>query len=111
MEIKRGIISKYLNEAFAYVGDKGCEPDNITEYHDSIINMKKFAAYDGNLDVLLLGIDCLLLDPNLDAPSFAEIYVLFDADEMEELLRYIRSVAFPDAPPLNPETIKDVELV
>jgi hypothetical protein len=30
---------------------------------------------------------------------------------MEELLKYIRSVAFPGAPPLNPETIKDVELV
>ena len=111
MEIRRGIIKKYLNLATSYIGIEGSLPDDVTGYHDYIVDMKKLAIYDGEINTLLLGIDCLLLDPNLDSPSFASLHNDFDPDEMEELLRYIRSVAFPNAPPLNPETIKDVKIV
>ena len=111
MEIKRGVINNYLNDVASYIGDIGCLPDNVTEYYDSVMDMKKNAARQGHLDILLLGIDYLLLDPNIDATDFAQTYNIFDLDEMEEFLKYIRSVAFSDAPPLNPETIKDVELV
>jgi hypothetical protein len=111
MEIKRGIIKRYLNNVTSCIGDEGALPDNVTGYHNSAINMRKLAEYEGDVSTLLLGIDCLLLDPSLDAPSFSELFYHFDPDEMQELLKYIRFVAFPDAPPLNPEAIKDIELV
>ena len=111
MEIERATIRKYLERVTSYIGDHGWLPDDVTDYYDYVINMKKRAASDGELDILLLGIDCLLLDPSLDTPSFADLYNIFDADEMEELLQYIRAVAYPNAPPLNSETIKDVKIV
>ena len=100
-----------MDHVAAYIADDGAPPDNVTGYYNYIISMKKLAIYDGDLDILLLGIDYLLLNPNLYNPDFETVYYIFDADEMEELLKYIRSVAYPDAPALNPETIKDVELV
>jgi hypothetical protein len=111
MKIKRGMIKRYLNNVTSCIGDEGAPPDNVAGYHNSVINMRKLAEYEGDVSALLLGIDCLLLNPNLDAPSFSELFYHFDPDEMQELLRYIRSVAFPDAPLLNPENIKDVEFV
>jgi hypothetical protein len=111
MEIEKATIRKYLNNVASYIAIEGSLPDDVTEYHDYIINMKKLANYHNELDILLLGIDCLLLNSTLDVPSFASLHNDFDPDEMEELLRYIREVAYPDAPPLNPETIKDVKIV
>jgi hypothetical protein len=111
VEIKMGIVDRYLDHATAYIGDEGGEPDDVTGYHDYIIDMKKSAVRQGDADVLLLGIDYLLLNPSLYSPYFETVYYIYDADEMEELLQYIRAVAYPDAPPLNPETIKDVKLV
>jgi hypothetical protein len=111
MEIRRGIIEKHLDHVAAYIADHNSEPDDVTGYHDYIISMKKSATRQDELGILLLGIDCLLLDASLDAPSFAQLYTSFFPDEMEEFLKYIRSVAFPDAPPLNPETIKNVRIV
>jgi hypothetical protein len=111
MEIKKGVLSKYLNEAVSSIADEGSLPDEMTGYYNSIINMKKLAAYDGELDTLRVGIDCLLLDPSLDAPRFAELYNIFDPDEMQEVLRYIRSVVWPDASDPDPESIKDVKII
>jgi hypothetical protein len=111
VEIKMGIIERYLDHATAYIGDTGGEPDDITGYHDYVIDMKKLALYSDEVDILLLGIDYLLLNPSLYSPYFETVYKIFDADEMEEFLKYIRSVAFSDAPPLNPETIKDVKII
>jgi hypothetical protein len=111
VEIEKATIRKYLEQVSAYVCDHGWLPDDVTGYYDYIINMKKSASRQGELDILLLSIDCLLLDPSLNAPSFASLHNDFDPDEMEELLRYIRTVAYPNAPPLNSETIKDVKIV
>jgi hypothetical protein len=111
MEIKRGIIYGYLDRVTDYIADTGGEPDDVAGYHDYVVSMKNNAAYDGNLDILLIAIDCLLLNPELDAPSFATRNVIFDADEMHEILQYIRSVAFPDAPPTDPQIIRNVKFV
>jgi hypothetical protein len=111
VEIRKSEIERYFDYVIAYIADEGGEPDNLTDYHDYIINMKKLAAYKDELDLLLSGIDYYLLNPSLYTPTFTSVHYIFDADEMEELLQYIRSVAFPDAPPLNPETIKDVKIV
>jgi hypothetical protein len=111
MEFKKGAIERYFDYVAAYIADEGGEPDDVTGYHDYVVNMKKFAIYKGELDMLLLGIDYYLLNPGLYTPDFETVHYIYDADEMEELLKYIRSVAFPDALPLNPKTIKDVELV
>ena len=111
MEIKRSTLQKYLDLVASYIGVNGSLPDDMSEYRDYVISMKNRAIKDGELDILLLGIDCLLIDSNLNAPSFTEVFYLFDPDEMEDFLKYIRSVVYPDAPPLNPETIRDVELV
>jgi hypothetical protein len=111
MEIKQGIIKRYLNHVAAYIADHGWLPDDVTEYYDYVIDMKKRAASDGNLEILLIAIDCLLLNPSLDAPSFAETHNIYDPEEMEELLRYIRSVAFSDAPSTDLEIIRNVKFV
>jgi hypothetical protein len=111
MEIKRSIIEKYLDHVAAYVADHDSLPNTISDYYDYVISMRKLAVYEGELDTLLLGIDCLLLNPSIDTTTFADTYNIYDADEMKELLHYIRAVAFPDAPPLNPETIKDIKFV
>jgi hypothetical protein len=111
MEIEIATIKRYLERVAAYVADEGGEPDDVTGYHEYIIDMKKSAVKRGELNTLLLGIDCLLLNPHLYTPYFDTIYKDFDADEMEELLRYIREVAYPNALPINPETIEDVKIV
>jgi hypothetical protein len=111
MEIKCEIVHEYLDRVTDYIAETGGEPNDVTGYHDYVISMRNNAAYDGNLDILLIAIDCLLLNPELDAPSFATRNVVFDADEMNELLQYIRSVAFPDAPPTDPEIIRNVKFV
>jgi hypothetical protein len=111
MLIKRSTIERYLELVASYIGVNGSLPDDVTEYRDYVISMKNRAIKEGELDILLLGIDCLLIDSNLNAPSFTEVFYLFDPDEMEEFLKYIRFVAFPDAPPLNPETIENVKIV
>jgi hypothetical protein len=111
MEIEKFTIRKYLRYVTSYIEDHDSLPDDVTGYHDYVIDMKRAAVRQGELDILLLGIDCLLLDSSLDAPSFASLHNDFDPDEMEELLQYIRAVAYPNAPPLNPETIKDVKIV
>jgi hypothetical protein len=111
MEIKKGVVKRYLDHVAVYIADDDGEPDDVTGYHDYVIDMKKRAVRLDELDILLLGIDYLLLNPSLYTPDFETVHYIFDAEEMEELLRCIRSVAFSDAPPLNPKTIKDVELV
>jgi hypothetical protein len=111
MEIEIATIKKYLEQVSSYVGDHGWLPDDVTGYYDYIINMRKSASRQDELDILLSGIDYLLLNSDLYTPDFGTVHYIFDADEMEELLQYIRSVAYPDAPPLNPETIKDVKIV
>ena len=111
MEIKRGVIYRYLDRVTDYIADTGGEPNDVTGYHDYVISMRNNAAYDGNLNILLVAIDCLLSNPALDAPSFAERNVIFDADEMHELLQYIRLVAFPNTPQTPPEIIRNVKFV
>jgi hypothetical protein len=111
MEIRRGIIKNYLDHVTGYIADTGGEPDDVTGYYDYVIDMKKSAARQGDLGTLLIAIDCLLLNPNLDAPSFASLNVHFDPEEMHEFLRYIRSVAFPDAPQTSIDVINSVNFV
>jgi hypothetical protein len=111
MEIKRGVIYGYLDRVTDYIADTGGEPDDITGYHDYVISMRNNAAYDGNLDILLIAIDCLLVNPDLDAPSFATRNVIFDVDEMHELLKYVRSVAFPNEPQTSFKILNNVKFV
>jgi hypothetical protein len=111
MEIEEFTIQKYLRYVTSYIEDDGAPPDNVIGYHDYVMGMKKAAIREGEYDILLLGIDYMLSNPQTYTPDFETVHYIFDADEMEELLRYIREVAYPDAPPLNPETIKDVKIV
>jgi hypothetical protein len=111
MEIEQFTIQKYLRYVTSYIEDDGAPPDDVNGYRDYVMDMKKAAIREGEDGILLLGIDYLLLNPQLYTPDFATVHYIFDADEMEELLRYIREVAYPNAPPLNSETIKDVKIV
>jgi hypothetical protein len=111
MEIEKFTIKKYLRYVTSYIEDDGAPPDNVIGYHDYVMAIKKAAIREGEYDILLLGIDYMLSNPQMYTPDFETVHYIFDAEEMEELLKYIRSVAFPDALPLNPETIKNVELV
>jgi hypothetical protein len=111
VEIEKATIKKYLRHVTAYMADEGGEPDDVTGYYEYIIDMRKLAVCDNELDILLLGIDYMLLHPQLYTPYYETVHYTLDADEMEELLQYIRSIAYPDALPLNPETVKDVRIV
>ena len=111
MEIKRAVIKNYLDHVTGYIADTGGEPDDVTGYYDYVIDMRKSAARQGDLGILLIAIDCLLLNSDLDAPSFASLNVHFDPDEMHEFLQYIRSIAFPNEPQTSIDVIDSVNFV
>jgi hypothetical protein len=49
MEIKKGTIKRYLDHVSAYIADDGGEPEDVTGYHDYVIDMKKRAVRLGEL--------------------------------------------------------------
>lgn len=111
MEISESMVRHYLSCVTSYVGDIGCIPDGVTDYYNDIIEMKKGAIHQGDLDELRLAIDYLLTHPEINPPSFAQTHYHYDDDEFEELLLYIRSVVWPQLPPPDPEEVKDVKFI
>jgi hypothetical protein len=47
MEISKALIEGYLDHVASYIGDVGYFPDDLNEFNDSIIDMKKNCIYKG----------------------------------------------------------------
>ncbi|MGF1489076.1 MAG: hypothetical protein ACFBSE_18470 [Prochloraceae cyanobacterium] len=111
MKISGGMVSHYLNAVTAYVGDIGDAAEDVSEYHEDIINMKLRAEKHGDLDSLRLAIDYLLTHPEANPSSYAAIHYDYDDEEIKELLNYIRLVVWSTESVTNLEEVNKVELV
>jgi hypothetical protein len=111
MEIAKSLVRDYLTSVTSYAGDIGGAPEDVTEYHESVLDMKLAAEERGDLKYLQLAIDRLLVDPSENAPSYARIHYHYSPEEMKELLGYIRSVVWPDLPPPKSEDVKRIHFV
>lgn len=105
------MVENYLNEATSIISDLGCLPESMDGYDNSIMEMKLSALRHNDLDFLRLAIDRLLVDPSIDAASFAAVHFHFDQSEMTELLLYIRALLWPDLPAPNPDEIYNIQFV
>jgi hypothetical protein len=108
MEISKALIEGYLDHVASYIGDVGYFPDDLNEFNDSIIDMKKFAFARGDLDILRLAIDYLLTNSEIDPSSFASIHYNFEPSEMKDFLLHIRSSVWPQASAPSLEEVIDV---
>jgi hypothetical protein len=109
MNISRPLIEGYLDHVASYIGDVGYLPDDLNEYNDSILDLEKFANKMGDLEILRFAIDYLLINPEIDAPSFAAIHYDFDLDEMKDFLYHIRSIIWPQASVPSVEEVINIE--
>jgi hypothetical protein len=108
MYIATGLIDEYLNYVTSYVGDIGGTPENLTEYHDSVINMKLAANERNDWDYLKLLLDYLLAKNKCE---YETIHYIYSAEEFKELLTYIRNVIWPDCPSPRVENLENIKLV
>jgi hypothetical protein len=111
VQISKALIEGYLDHVASYIGDVGYLPDDLNEYNDSILDLKKFACERGDLDILRVAIDYLLTHPEIDVSSFAAIHHQFDPDEMKDFLCHIRAIIWPQASALGLEEIINVEFI
>ncbi|MGF1489077.1 MAG: hypothetical protein ACFBSE_18475 [Prochloraceae cyanobacterium] len=111
MDISKGMLDHYIGYITVfYFNDHELPPDEITDYYNNVLELKSDAIRRGDLDPLRLGIDYLLCNTDINLDSHGGIYP-YDDDEVREILRYIRSVIWPDLSNVNCEEIKDIKLV
>jgi hypothetical protein len=108
MYIATGLLDEYLTYVTSYVGDNDGVPEDLTEYYDSIINMKLAATEKRDLDYLKLLIDYLLMT---NKSNYETIHYIYSAEEFKELLTYIRDVIWPDSQSPRFENLKNIKLV
>jgi hypothetical protein len=113
MEISTGMVAHYLIHVTGYISElDGCEPEDITEYYDSIMDMKIGADRHNDLEPLRLAIEYLLTHPEIDLTKFLSgIHYNYTQAQSIELLNYIRKILWPDLPAPNAQEVHDVKLV
>jgi hypothetical protein len=113
MEISTGMVAHYLIHVTGYISElDGCEPEDITEYYDSIMDMKIGADRHNDLDPLQLAIEYILTHPEVDPTKFLSgIHYNYTQEQSIELLNYIRKILWPDLPAPKAEKVRDVNLV
>jgi hypothetical protein len=113
MEISTGMVAHYLIHVTGYISElDGCEPEDISEYYDSIMDMKIGADRHNDLEPLQLAIEYLLTHPEIDSTKFLSgIHYNYTQEQSIELLSYIRKILWPDLPAPKTEKVLDVNLV
>lgn len=105
------MVVYHLDTVAAYAGDIGGAPVDLTEYDESIRDMKIGASKHGDLDYLRLAIDYLITHLEADAPEYLNAHYDYDEDETDELLRYIRFKVWGENTVANRKEVEKVELV
>ena len=111
MKISKWMVERHLQTVTAYVGDNDGAPEDLAEYDEDILIMKRKAERKGDLCYLRIAIDYLITHPEADAPSLMDMFYFYDEEEANELLKYIRLKVWETDEANNPEEIEEVELV
>lgn len=113
MEASKDMLDHYLQ--YVTVGwfdyDEHDEPaSDPRQYYDRVQELRKDAARRGDLGALRLGLDYLLCHPEESLNNHGYVYS-WDDEDVREIVRYIRSTIYPNAPPVNCDEVKNVKLV
>ena len=92
-----------------YILDHDEIPDELDDCYSYVLRIKSQATKYQDLEPLRLGINYLLCHPEISLDNHGGAYT-WDDEEVREFLHYIRSIVYPDAPKVNCEEVKDVEL-
>ena len=110
MNISQGMLNHYINYVTSFYVLEHDEPfDEVTDCYEYVQELKIEATQKGDLEPLKLGINYLLCHSEISLDNHGGAYT-WDDEEVREILHYIRSIVWPDAPKVNCEEVKDVEL-
>jgi hypothetical protein len=98
MDIATGLIDEYLTYVTSYIGDLGGVPEDVTEYYNSVVDMKLAATEKGNLDDLKLSIDYLLAT---NKSEYKTVHYDYSIGEFKELLTSIQNTIWSDSSPMS----------
>lgn len=111
MEICSTLFDRYLDMVtVGYFNYNEEPPDNVTEYFEIIEKMKRCAIHFDELEMLQLSIDYYLSHPEISLEDQGGRYPFTDA-EVREIVQYIRSIIWPESPPVNEEALNQVKFV
>lgn len=110
MKISGGMVRNYLSTVTAYVGDNGGAPEDLSEYDEDIINMKRKAERKDDLNYLRLAIDYFIIHPEACTSMYLGGFYDYDEEEIDELLRYIRFKVWGTDSVVNPKEVEKLEL-
>ena len=89
MKISRQMILSLTRYIFGPYED--CyenSPNSPAGYREDIENMRKTAAFFGDLDALDLALGYIVNNPEIDVSNFVESIMQFDNDEVRQVLEY-----------------------
>lgn len=83
-------------------------PTDVTKYRSIIEKMKRCAVQFQELDVLKVAFDYYLSHPEISFANHGGRFPYTDA-EVREIIRYARSVVWPDNPPIDEEAVNSLQ--
>ena len=111
MEIMTGMVRYYLGQVFsAYFGDHDLPPTTLDGYDFFLDALRMKLTRHNDLDSFRLALTHLLAHPEIEAEPLAGSNYPYDEEEIREVLRYMYTTLFPDAPP-SPDAASAVRLV
>jgi hypothetical protein len=110
MKISKDVIDYYLEcITLHWFNDHDDPARNMSEYYDRVVNIKLMASQHNDLEILRLGLDYLLCHPEISLEAHSSSYG-WDDDEVRDIIRYIRTIIWPDALEVNNNGVKDIHL-
>jgi len=112
VDISEAMLKHYLGYlTVSYFGRQDLAPDQLAGYDDAVEQMRLAAVAHDDLEPIRLGFDYLLSRDDVDLTDFDGGYYPYDAGEVREIIRYARSVIWPDVPAASSAELGEVRLV
>lgn len=112
MNISESMVRYYLADVLlSWFNTHDLPPDDLSEYREYILDMKKGAIKHGDLEALRLAFEHILDNSHIDSERFNESLYPYDDRDVREIIHYSWKTIWPDASPVSPSGRPDVKLV
>jgi hypothetical protein len=112
MDIPISLINYYLGQiTVGYFDDHDLPPGTVSGYEDELANLETIALRNKEDEMLRLGLEHILADPDFDCRRINGGRYPFTNDQIREIIAYVRQMLWPGAGPIPPGGPPDVRLV
>jgi hypothetical protein len=110
--VNQTMVDHYLSDiTVGWFARHDLPADEVDEYRPYVENIRQLALTQGDLDYLKVGLEYLLLHPEVDLEAYNGGRYPFDADEMREIIEFVYRTLWPEESlPEQPPEVKLIQM-